>query len=81
MDTDMEHPMPITHKLEGDGFGTSTNDMLEVTSLFQCNDGTMWANVYGSNEPIDMDDLTDGDLNTICKTLVETCGYEPKLID
>lgn len=80
MNTDLEHPIEISCRLEGETCGMSTNDMLEVTSVFQCNDGTMWVNVYGSKEPIDMDDLSDDDLNTIHKTLVEVCRYDPKLI-
>lgn len=80
MNTDEEHPIAISCNI-GNGFGLSTNDMLEVNGAFQVDgDGTMWVNIYGMSVPTDMDDLNYQDLCAVYDALVEVCGYEPKLV-
>lgn len=47
----------------------------QVTSVFQDYDGIVWVNIYGSNEPIEADDLDTLDLQNILDYLQENYGY------
>lgn len=55
--------------------GLSELEKPQVTSVFQDYDGIVWVNIYGSNEPIEVDDLDTLDLQNILDYLQENYGY------
>lgn len=70
--TDEQHPLPCGARIgEGEACGLSTLELPEVISCFQQNDGTIWVNIYGCEEPQDIDDLPTEDIRTILNGLIE----------
>lgn len=49
--------------------GLPKDEMPKVVSLFQCQDGTIWANIEGLDEPTDIDDLPTRDLRALSDEL------------
>lgn len=72
-ETDEDNPkmlrnrVPLEHIEEN--CGLSSNDCLEAVGVFEFYDGTIWIDVYGSDEPIDFDDLDLKDLYSVFNEL------------
>lgn len=73
METDEDNPKELKNNVTLEDMegtcGLSSNDCLVAVSCFQFYDGTIWINVYGSDAPIDFDDLDTKDLYAIFNEL------------
>lgn len=59
---------------EDEAQGLSSLEQPQVTSVFQDQEGIVWVNIYGCNEPMETDDLTNNDLKCIVDYLTENFG-------
>ena len=62
---------------EDEAQGLSSLELPEIISCYQTSDGIICFNIYGNNEPIEFDDLTDNDIETIINNL----GVTNRVID
>ena len=71
---DEENPLAVSMPLgenDEENCGLSSLDLPWINSVFQFQDGTMWANVDGYEEPVNFDDISTDDLRDMLKYLTE----------
>lgn len=70
MDTTEEEPLEFNCIVGRDeAFGLSELELPEVTSAFQDEEGIIWFNIYGCEEPMYIDDMSEDDLRNILKEI------------
>lgn len=66
------NPMKIDALIgENDAIGLSSLELPRVVSGFEFEDGTIWFNIEGMDEPVDFDDMNLVDLGNIVDTMIE----------
>ena len=57
MDTSEDKPMTVGLTLQGGAMGLCEMQKLEVETMFQDGEGIIWVNIYGVDEPMELDDV------------------------
>lgn len=83
IDTNEQNPMPCDISIgEEEAQGLSSLQLLKVTSIFQQpGEGIIWFNIEGMEEPIEFDDISITDLETVLKSLLGESETESKYVD
>lgn len=70
MDTTEEEPFEFNCIVGRDeAFGLSELELPDVTSAFQDEEGIIWFNIYGCEEPMHIDIMSEDDLRNILKEI------------
>lgn len=70
MDTTEEEPLEFNCIVGRDeAFGLSELELPEVISAFQDEEGIIWFNIYGCEEPMCIDNMSENDLRDILKEI------------
>ena len=69
---DEDNPLDVSMPLgenDSENCGLSSLDLPWINSIFLFEDGTMWANVDGYEEPVNFDDISTDDLRSMLEWL------------